>query len=209
MNEIYISTATAMIGGETVNAVNARELWQYLESSRQFGDWIKSRIEKYGFIDGVDFAVHKIVNGDNAGKFAPTEYIVSLDMAKELAMVENNAKGRAARQYFIEVEKRARAAMFDPRTLADAMMKKTAEMLTETYREKARLEIENRLMRNYVPLSKPGELADNGKPKTNLRRAYWTSGNGKPASMILLERVEQPGLFEEIEVRQIGEAANG
>lgn len=206
MNEIYISTTSAIIGGETVNAVNARELWQYLESSRQFGDWIKSRIEKYGFIDGVDFAVHKIVNGDNAGKFAPTEYIISLDMAKELAMVENNVKGRAARQYFIEVEKRSRAAAVDPRSLADAMMEKAIKMLSGVCLEKARLEAENRLMRNYVPTGKPGELADNGKPKTNLRRAYWTSGNGKPASMLLLERVEQPGLFEEIEVRQLQQA---
>lgn len=204
MNEIYISTATAMIGGETVNAVNARELWQYLESKRQFGNWIRDRIRQLGFVEGVDFTVNKIVNG--MGQFSETDYIISLDMAKHLAMAEKNEKGHIVRRYFIEVEKQSRAAAIDPMALADAMMKKTAEMLTETFREKARLEIENRLMRNYVPLSKPGELADNGKPKTNLRRAYWTSGNGKPASMLLLERAEQPGLFEEIEVRQLQRA---
>lgn len=205
MNEISISTTSAIIGNETVNAVNARELWAFLEIKTQFKDWIARRISEYGFSDGQDFTVLKNERGENKGRFTPTEYIISLDMAKELAMVENNAKGRQARQYFIEVEKRSRAAV-DPMALADAMMKKTAEMLTETFREKARLEIENRLMRNYVPLSKPGELADNGKPKTNLRRAYWTSGNGKPASMLLLERAEQPGLFEEIEVRQLQQA---
>lgn len=204
MTSISISTTSAIIGGETVNAVNARELWQYLESKRQFGNWIRDRIRQLGFVEGVDFTVNKIVNG--MGQFSETDYIISLDMAKHLAMAEKNEKGHIVRRYFIEVEKQARAAAIDPMALADAMMKKTAEMLTETFREKARLEIENRLMRNYVPTGKPGELADNGKPKTNLRRAYWTSGNGKPASMLLLERVEQPGLFEEIEVRQLQQA---
>lgn len=207
MNEIYISTTTAMIGGETVNAVNARELWQYLESKTRFSDWIKDRIEKFGFSEHSDFAVQKKLSGKNVSQFTAIDYIISLDMAKELAMVENNAKGRAARQYFIEVEKRARAAAIDPRAFADMVIEKTSKAMYGMLLEKARLEAENRLMRNYVPLSKPGELADNGKPKTNLRRAYWTSGNGKPASMLLLERVEQPGLFEEIEVRQLGESA--
>lgn len=206
MTTITITTATAMIGGETVNAVNARELWAFLEIKTQFKDWISRRISEYGFSDGQDFTVLKNERGENKGRFTPTEYIVSLDMAKELAMVENNAKGRAARQYFIEVEKRSRAAAADPKMIADAIMEKAAKMMYGLHLEKARLEIENRLMRNYVPLSKPGELAENGKPKTNLRRAYWTSGNGKPASMLLLERAEQPGLFEEIEVQQLQQA---
>ena len=127
MNEIAISTTSAIIGGETANAVNARELWQYLESKQRFADWIKSRIKEYGFADGVDYLLHKIMKQDASGSKHIIDYIISLDMAKELAMVENNAKGRAARQYFIEVEKRARAASIDPMALADAMMKKTAE----------------------------------------------------------------------------------
>lgn len=203
MNEIYISTATAMIGGETVNAVNARELWAFLESKRQFGNWIKERIRQLGFVEGVDYTVNKIVIGEKLANFQATDYIISLDMAKHLAMAEKNEKGHIVRRYFIEVEKQSRAAAIDPMALADAIMEKSAKMMYGLHLEKARLEAENKIMRNFVPLSKPGELADNGKPKTNLRRAYWTSGNGKPASMILLERVEQPGLFEEIEVRQI------
>lgn len=204
MTTIAISTTSAIIGGETVNAVNARELWQYLESKQQFGNWIRNRIRQLGFVEGVDFTVNKIING--MGQFSETDYIISLDMAKHLAMAEKNEKGHIVRRYFIEVEKQARAAAVDPRSLADAMMEKAIKMLSGVCQEKARLEAENRLMRNYVPTGKPGELADNGKPKTNLRRAYWTSGNGKPASMLLLERVEQPGLFEEIEVRQIQQA---
>ncbi len=44
-----------------IRTVNARELWEKLESKRQFANWIKDRL--YGFIDGVDFTVNKFVNG--------------------------------------------------------------------------------------------------------------------------------------------------
>ena len=87
-----------------MNAVNARELWGKLGSKTQFADWIKSRIEKYDFVDGVDFIVQKILNGESRG-FQPIDYFISLDMAKELSMVENNAQGKIARRYFIECEK--------------------------------------------------------------------------------------------------------
>jgi len=98
-----IKIETAKIGGTEINSVNARELWAFLECKSRFNDWIKNRIEKYDFVDGIDFTTitKNLVNGGKS-----TEYIISIDMAKELAMVENNFKGRQARRYFIEVEKR-------------------------------------------------------------------------------------------------------
>ena len=95
-----------------MNAVNARELWGKLGSKTQFADWIKSRIEKYDFVDGVDFIVQKILNGESRG-FQPIDYFISLDMAKELSMVENNAQGKIARRYFIECEKKMNGIMID------------------------------------------------------------------------------------------------
>ena len=88
------------------NAVNARELHQFLENKRQFADWIKQRVEQYGFIENKDFEVfHKFVNNSNGGR--PTvEYALSIEMAKELSMVENNEKGRIARKYFIDCEEK-------------------------------------------------------------------------------------------------------
>lgn len=90
-------------------AVNARELHQKLGNKRKFADWMKQRIEQYGFVENQDFEVfHKIVKNSNGGR--PTEdYALSLDMAKELCMIENNEQGRMFRKYFIEVEKAARA----------------------------------------------------------------------------------------------------
>ena len=96
------------IGGETVNAVNARDLWEKLESKQQFADWIKSRIKDYGFVQAIDFTViHNFMNDATAigGRRKQTDYIISIDMAKELSMVERNDAGKVARRYFINCEK--------------------------------------------------------------------------------------------------------
>ena len=108
MTTELIKTTGITLNGDKITAVNARDLWKFLESKQEFANWIKDRIRKYGFKEGLDFTVDKIINGENKGRFAANEYFISLDMAKELAMVENNERGRQARQYFIEVEKRYR-----------------------------------------------------------------------------------------------------
>lgn len=97
-----------------IQTVDARELWLFLDSSRQFADWIKDRIVQYGFREGTDFTIHKTVKG----RAASTDYALSLDMAKELSMVERNARGKQARQYFIEMEKQAKEAAAKPKALS-------------------------------------------------------------------------------------------
>ena len=90
--------------------VNARELHQFLMVGKDFSTWIKSRIEKYGFVENEDFEVFPNF-GENPNGGRPTkEYAITLDMAKELAMVENNEQGRIARKYFIDCEKRLKEA---------------------------------------------------------------------------------------------------
>lgn len=92
-------------GGQKL--VNARELHQFLESKQQFTDWIKNRIEKYGFIEGEDYtSFHKIMKREN-GASTKKEYGLTLDTAKEISMVENNEKGKEARRYFIKMERMA------------------------------------------------------------------------------------------------------
>lgn len=94
-------------------AVNARELHMFLESKQQFADWIKNRIEKYGFVENQDFEViHNFMKNPDGGR-PTTDYALSIDMAKELSMVENNERGRMARKYFIECEKKANTPVLD------------------------------------------------------------------------------------------------
>lgn len=93
--------------GDTLQTVNARELHAFLENRKQFSDWIKDRITKYGFVENQDFTIASLSGVANTrGGHNRVDYHISLDMAKELAMLERSDKGRQARQYFIECEKR-------------------------------------------------------------------------------------------------------
>ena len=103
MTTELIKTTGITLNGDKITAVNARDLWKFLESKQDFSTWIKRRIEKYEFIEGQDYLLHKFVEQLPSGAKHCIEYLISLDMAKELAMVENNERGRQARQYFIEV----------------------------------------------------------------------------------------------------------
>lgn len=105
MNELINITKTT-INDEEVNAVNARELHDKLGSKRQFGNWIKDRLE--GFIEGKDYVSNKNVKNLPCGGRPEIDYIISLDVAKHIAMLERNEQGRKIRQYFIEVEKQYR-----------------------------------------------------------------------------------------------------
>ena len=85
---------------------DARKLHEFLQVSSRFNDWIKKRIEEYSFQENQDFMIFT-ENVVKIGRGRPsTEYHLTLDMAKELAMVERNEQGRAARRYFIECEKK-------------------------------------------------------------------------------------------------------
>lgn len=87
-------------------AVNARDLHSFLESKQKFADWIKSRIDQYGFIENQDYQILASENYEASwGGGNKVEYALSIDMAKELSMVERNQKGKEARSYFIACEK--------------------------------------------------------------------------------------------------------
>lgn len=90
--------------------VSARELYGHLEVGRRFTTWIKARIEKYQFQENLDFTIVENFsqNGEKVGR-PQQDYIITMDMAKELSMIENNDKGREARRYFIRCEEELRS----------------------------------------------------------------------------------------------------
>lgn len=85
--------------------VSGRELHKFLEVKSRFNDWFNNRLEMYGFTENIDFvAITKILVTAQGNKSSYKDYLMKISMAKELAMIENNEKGKVIRKYFIECE---------------------------------------------------------------------------------------------------------
>ena len=95
MNEL-ITLQPQTINGNAVETVSARELHAFLEVQTRFNDWIAARIEKYDFVENQDFVRFRKKKENPQGGRPAIEYHLALDMAKELAMVERNEKGKQA-----------------------------------------------------------------------------------------------------------------
>ena len=85
--------------------VSGRDLHEFLEVGTQYTKWFERKVEKYGFIENIDFVTisqNRLTVQGNETTYK--EHILKLSMAKELAMLENNEKGKQARMYFIRCE---------------------------------------------------------------------------------------------------------
>lgn len=131
MKELITIHPDTPINNKLIPTVSARDLHRFMEVGRVFAAWIKGRIEEFEYEEGRDFIVitgsPDLANGlsedfspvwvKRQGEFFPDlektptgrpsiEYYLTLDMAKELAMVERNPMGRLARKYFIRCEQK-------------------------------------------------------------------------------------------------------
>lgn len=106
---------------DSIFKVSARDLHKFLESKQDFSTWIKDRIYQYGFEEGNDYIVFQDLKGNQKGGRIPVEYILTIDTAKELSMVERTEKGKQARRYFIAVENEARK-LFESSNLLKLVM---------------------------------------------------------------------------------------
>ncbi|WP_020529696.1 antA/AntB antirepressor family protein [Flexithrix dorotheae] len=106
--------------------VNARELHTFLEVKSRFNDWINNRIKKYSFEEGKAFT--KILVKGTGGRNG-YDFMLTLNMAKQLCMVENNEKGNEARQYFIKCEETLKELANNKRLEAFLKLEATKEKL--------------------------------------------------------------------------------
>jgi putative anti-repressor protein len=123
-----LQTTQALDGGN--QGINARDVHRLLRSKRHYSMWIKTRINQAGFIENQDFAIVQSLVVDlpklaskesdcflrnkmgeqkeTRGGHNRVDYIVTLDMAKHLCLMEKNEIGRAVRQHFIDAERQLR-----------------------------------------------------------------------------------------------------
>lgn len=107
-DQALIPVFTGELIEQTTQYCNARDLHASLQVGRDFSNWIKDRIEQYGFVEGEDYSPNLANRSDGKPGKRRLDYHLTLDMAKELAMIENNEIGRQVRRYFIQAEKELR-----------------------------------------------------------------------------------------------------
>ncbi|EFK4286734.1 TPA: antA/AntB antirepressor family protein [Escherichia coli] len=112
MNSQLIPVFNGTIANETTLFCNARDLHTFLGVGKRFASWITERIAEYGFVENQDYMIaSQIREAKGRGGHNRKDYHLTLDTAKELAMVERNEKGRQIRRYFIECEKKLRQSL--------------------------------------------------------------------------------------------------
>ncbi|EOZ4245713.1 antA/AntB antirepressor family protein [Escherichia coli] len=106
MTSQLIPVFEGTISNEPTLLVNARDLHGFLEVGKDFSNWIRAKLNEYGFVENLDYILFSPNLAKTPGR--RKDYHLTLDTAKELAMVERNEKGRQIRRYFIECEKKLR-----------------------------------------------------------------------------------------------------
>ena len=104
----------AIIEQNGTQLIDARELHRRLGVQTKFTNWFPRRVEEYRFDEGKDYFTENQLlpkNGQKVSHRPRTEYFLTIDMAKEIAMVERTEVGKKIRNYFIEMEKLARESV--------------------------------------------------------------------------------------------------
>lgn len=186
------------INGQVINAVSAKALHEALGVGRDFSTWIIGRVNEYAFVEGADyqsdddFNIRCLLNeqyspvlGNNTKRGRPEkDYLLTLGMAKELAMVERTEQGRLIRQYFIKCEE---------------ALHKVAPTITKQLRHqlKSRLKVAS----YFKPMCSALDLARMEQGKNTLPHHYTTESN-------TLNRIVLGGLTAKAWAKQNGIIGN-
>jgi len=160
--------------------VNARDLHEWLQVGRDYTNWIKGRIDRFGFDEGKDFTVFAETGENPRGGRPAAQYHVTLDMAKELAMVERTARGRQARRYFIECERALREG---------AVQRRLPASYAEALRELAGAVERQQQLEGHIEVQR--EQIEALAPDAELARGFLAARNAVTSTRSALMTVEE------------------
>lgn len=119
--------------------ISGRELFEFLEAKERYSKWF-DRMIGYGFVEGIDYTPYQKVHPLNDQEI--TDHVLTIDMAKEISMLQRTEKGKQARLYFIEVEKHHKKQQLDTSNLSPELqfMNSVVQSLAKQEMETKRLE---------------------------------------------------------------------
>lgn len=139
---------------ENEQVVSGRTLHEFLDIKDNYTDWFK-RMHEYGFTENIDFILLS-EKSDKRGR-PKIEHILKLDMAKEIAMIQRSEKGKQARQYFIECEKRFKKNKLENKMSDDEILLKAVMIANNRIEEQSKKILELEVKNKYLDII----LADN------------------------------------------------
>lgn len=183
----------SLIKINTDNMVDGRELHEFLQVDSNYTTWF-NRMCEYGFAEGTDF-FPKMEETSAKGGRPSINHEMTIDMAKEISMIQRTERGKQARLYFIECEKKAKVMPITYRQIDEHSAQRAKASLLNAETRQARLiyEIasrsENRAYRQAGEAIAINMLA--GKPlldmplaeqRANHELGYFCQFIGKPAT---------------------------
>ncbi|MGE8105174.1 antA/AntB antirepressor family protein [Allorhizobium sp. NPDC080224] len=127
------------LAGQVVKTVDAREVHRFLGAKKDYTTWIKDRIQRFGFVENVDYVKVGVLSSPKSGSSkaraqTTSEYFLTIGMGKELGMVDRSERGRAIRKYFLSIEE----AVSQPRQMTTAeIVLQNAQALVDFERRQA------------------------------------------------------------------------
>lgn len=170
---------------ENRNTVSARDLHEFLDISTDFTTWCK-RMFEYGFEEEVDYTLIKIGERNSHNKI---DYALTLDCAKEISMLQRTDRGKQARKYFIECEKKLKQTI--PKQLS---RKELAYMVIEAEEKAERLQLE--IDTKHKPRSQFVDVVFNSDSLINIGQAAKILGLGFGRNTLFKKLKEQGVLFK-------------
>jgi len=132
-----IAIRPSAIGQHEVNTVNARDLHAFLGVGKDFSNWIKKQIERARLVENRDYLVFAQKGENIEGGRPTTEYHLTLEAGKHIAMLSGTDKGFEVREYFLECEKVAKQpskslqqVLSDPAAMRDLLLTYTEKVLS-------------------------------------------------------------------------------
>ena len=104
MAKQLVQVVERVLGSIVVHSVNLRDLWEALEIGTQYTDWAKDQIDTLNLVEHVDYEVFQENLNNPQGGRPKTEYVVTMVIAKHIAMMAKGEKAFQVRQYFIDLE---------------------------------------------------------------------------------------------------------